>query len=643
MGTFKYHGPLPPDSSLFRGRTAELEHLHQLCQRDVEHYPIVYGGRQTGKTSLLSRLSTRLSLQTLVCSVDFQHISGASTAEACVYIAREVSHSLPGLVDIPNIQDTHALSRFLGKIIEQSQRKYVLLIEELGALPQTVREDIANFLRANFTNRFNPHYQPFQRLMVIIAGSLELYNLAVIDVSPLNNICDPIYLPDLTEEDATELIRDVLTEKGVAHEQAMMVGQAVYAHTNGHPYLTQRIGSILEDQYTANGSLTPSHVEQAVTHVLHQNDPLLSHLYHSLEAEPRLQQEWTNLVQGTVRFSRMDKKMVQLELLGLATERNGFWQVRNQLFAQALHLWFSHETVSHQPPPTGEQEDIPDAHSHEANEHTLRVFLCHADIDKPTVRTLYHQLRANGIDPWFDEESLAAGEHWQDEIARAVKTTDAVLICLSKEATAQTSHFHKQIKLALDVADEHPERSIFIILVKLEECPVPSRLEHLYPVSLADDTGYDPLLRSLQRRAQALGKTLSPIAEQPTNQGGGSQASTASQLPAPLAQVVSHTHQQAQSSMRQLSPTDFNQLIDLLMDCPSMQDQSFRNDVVKFLPGDVQSAIDRRSAKKPDVINIVRTCQNYPGGMNALREAIRTFNEGMHCMRNLDDFWKKYQ
>jgi hypothetical protein len=37
----------------------------------------------------------------------------------------------------------------------------------------------------------------------------------------------------------------------------------------------------------------------------------------------------------------------------------------------------------------------------------LRVFLCHASQDQPTVRELYQKLLAEGwIDPWLDEEKL---------------------------------------------------------------------------------------------------------------------------------------------------------------------------------------------------------------------------------------------
>jgi diadenosine tetraphosphatase ApaH/serine/threonine PP2A family protein phosphatase len=111
----------------------------------------------------------------------------------------------------------------------------------------------------------------------------------------------------------------------------------------------------------------------------------------------------------------------------------------------------------------------------------LRVFLCHASGDKPTVRGLYHRLRADGFDPWFDEESLLPGQDWQLEIPKAVRSSDAVIICLSSRAITKAGYVQKEIRYALDVADEQPEGAIFLIPLRLEECEVPERLRRRVP------------------------------------------------------------------------------------------------------------------------------------------------------------------
>lgn len=113
----------------------------------------------------------------------------------------------------------------------------------------------------------------------------------------------------------------------------------------------------------------------------------------------------------------------------------------------------------------------------------LRIFLCHSSGDKEAVRTLYKRLRSDGFDPWFDEEKLLPGQDWNQEIIRAVRSSDVVLICLSEKAINKAGYVQKEIKYALDVADEQPEGSIFLIPVRLEECGLPPRLD----LNLRDD------------------------------------------------------------------------------------------------------------------------------------------------------------
>jgi len=141
----------------------------------------------------------------------------------------------------------------------------------------------------------------------------------------------------------------------------------------------------------------------------------------------------------------------------------------------------------------------------------LKVFLCHASGDKPTVRDLYHRLRADGIDPWFYEENLLPGQDWQLEIPKAVRSSDAVIICLSRKAITKAGYVQKEIKYALDVADEQPEGTIFLIPLRLEECDVPERLRRWQWVDLFRETGYERLLRALRARAESLGLDTHPV------------------------------------------------------------------------------------------------------------------------------------
>jgi len=107
----------------------------------------------------------------------------------------------------------------------------------------------------------------------------------------------------------------------------------------------------------------------------------------------------------------------------------------------------------------------------------LKVFLCHIHEDKATVRDLYRQLYAEGwLDVWLDEEKLLPGQEWDIEIEKAVEAADVVLVCLSCRSVDKEGYIQKEMRFVLNIAEEKPEGTIFVIPLKLEDCEVPRRL-----------------------------------------------------------------------------------------------------------------------------------------------------------------------
>ena len=109
----------------------------------------------------------------------------------------------------------------------------------------------------------------------------------------------------------------------------------------------------------------------------------------------------------------------------------------------------------------------------------LRVFLCHASEDKPIVHELYRMLEARGFDPWLDSAKLKPGQDWQYEIRKAVRRSDAVVVFLSQHSVTKEGFVQKEIRYVLDVADEKPPGTVFIIPIKLDEAEVPDRFQSI--------------------------------------------------------------------------------------------------------------------------------------------------------------------
>lgn len=139
-----------------------------------------------------------------------------------------------------------------------------------------------------------------------------------------------------------------------------------------------------------------------------------------------------------------------------------------------------------------------------STKHPLRVFLCHASGDKPAVIELYNRLVKDGVDAWLDKEKLIPGQNWQFEIPKAVKNSDIVVVCLSPHSITKEGFVQKEIKFALDAAEEKLDDTIFIIPARLEICSVPDRINMYQWVDLFLDDGYERLFRALQTRANEL-------------------------------------------------------------------------------------------------------------------------------------------
>jgi hypothetical protein len=143
----------------------------------------------------------------------------------------------------------------------------------------------------------------------------------------------------------------------------------------------------------------------------------------------------------------------------------------------------------------------------------LRVFLCHGSEDKPTVREIYSRLRGDGIDPWLDEIDILPGQDWDEEIRRAVRQSDVILVCISSSSASKSGYVQKEIRFALDLADEKPNRTIFIIPVKLEECDIPQALIRWQAVSYFKEDGYAKIVRALRTRSLECGIRTGPGAD----------------------------------------------------------------------------------------------------------------------------------
>jgi hypothetical protein len=103
----------------------------------------------------------------------------------------------------------------------------------------------------------------------------------------------------------------------------------------------------------------------------------------------------------------------------------------------------------------------------------IRVFLAHAQEDRPFVERIYYDLQRAGFEPWMDSAKLLPGQNWPRAIQREIELADFVLINFSHHSVAKRGYFQYELRHALEVSDRVPLDEIFLVPVRFSDCEVP--------------------------------------------------------------------------------------------------------------------------------------------------------------------------
>lgn len=102
-----------------------------------------------------------------------------------------------------------------------------------------------------------------------------------------------------------------------------------------------------------------------------------------------------------------------------------------------------------------------------------KAFISYASQNLQEAERVYSELcLAPGLRPWLDRKDLVGGSRWEVAIRQAIRNADVFILLLSKSSTTKRGFVQKEIRVALDVLEELPEASVFVIPLRLEDCEV---------------------------------------------------------------------------------------------------------------------------------------------------------------------------
>lgn len=143
---------------------------------------------------------------------------------------------------------------------------------------------------------------------------------------------------------------------------------------------------------------------------------------------------------------------------------------------------------------TGYNEDSKD----KMEQITPLIFISYAREDGGKALDFYNRLKNVDFKPWIDLEDILPGEAWELKIRQILRQSDFLLICLSEKSVTKRGYIQREIRMAVEIAKEMPEGTIFLIPVRLEECEVPLSLSRYHWVDLFEPDGFDKLIRAIK-------------------------------------------------------------------------------------------------------------------------------------------------
>lgn len=133
------------------------------------------------------------------------------------------------------------------------------------------------------------------------------------------------------------------------------------------------------------------------------------------------------------------------------------------------------------------------------------IFLSYSSPDYERVHEYYAALVAEGLDPWLDKEKLVAGQNWDFEIKRALARAAIIVVFLSENSISRRGYVQREIRIALDQAQNKLHDDIYVIPVMLDEVPIPSQLDAIQVVGPTSEDPYKQLSTAIDTQLKRLG------------------------------------------------------------------------------------------------------------------------------------------
>ncbi len=125
------------------------------------------------------------------------------------------------------------------------------------------------------------------------------------------------------------------------------------------------------------------------------------------------------------------------------------------------------------------------------------LFLSYARTDGQSVEKIYQMLSRQGYKPWMDLHDITGGEDWLHAINVAIDKSELFVPILSNNSVNRRGTIIKEVQRALDKWRGMLPNDIYVIPIRLDDCPIPELIQHIQVLDWEEGRGKSKLFKAI--------------------------------------------------------------------------------------------------------------------------------------------------
>lgn len=273
MREFNIFGPVYPEHHYHVDRVAVKAAMRTKVEKG--RYFTLNAARQTGKTTLFREIISELSESGDYIGIllDFESLvdfSPTRTYEVLTKTLEEWQAVHAPSAPAPSLMRDHGdFVDWLKATTKVLQKRIVLIIDEFESTPLEISNPLLSQFRSMYLQRFEP--QSNSVYSIILVGVRSIAHMLGGTQSPFN-VADQFTVPYFTREESTNLLTQHTQATGQPFEQSVF--DSVFAETEGQPFLVNRIGQLLTEDFATDRakSITQHNFDYAMAKLVNENN-----------------------------------------------------------------------------------------------------------------------------------------------------------------------------------------------------------------------------------------------------------------------------------------------------------------------------------------------------------------------------------